>query len=174
MVSVAVLGAAGGIGQPLSLLLKLTPGIARLSLYDIVNIPGVATDIAHICTNTSVEYHVGPSQLDAALRGIDIVVIPAGVARKPGMTRDDLFSINASIVRGLIEAVAETSPRAMVAIITNPVNSAVPIAAEVLKAKGTYDPRRLFGVTTLDSVRASRFVRDIRPDVDAGELRVPV
>ena len=56
---------------------------------------------------------------------------PAGVPRKPGMTRDDLFNINASIVRGLCEAVARTCPQAWVAIIANPVNSTVPIAAEV-------------------------------------------
>ncbi|KAJ2532189.1 hypothetical protein EV175_007172 [Coemansia sp. RSA 1933] len=90
------------------------------------------------------------------------------------MTRDDLFKINAGIVKGLVEAVADNSPRAIIGVISNPVNSTVPIAAEVLKAKGVYDPRRLFGVTTLDVVRASRFVRDIRPDIDATQLRIPV
>ncbi|KAJ2313825.1 hypothetical protein IWW51_001247 [Coemansia sp. RSA 2702] len=174
MVSVAVLGAAGGIGQPLSLLLMLTPGISRLSLYDIVNMPGVAADISHINSNVSVEHHAGAAQLRRALQGIDIVVIPAGVPRKPGMTRDDLFSVNASIVRELTEAVADTCPRALIAIIANPVNSTVPIAAEVLKSRHVYDPRRLFGVTTLDSVRASRFVRDLRPETDAAELHIPI
>ncbi|KAJ2500553.1 hypothetical protein GGH96_002596 [Coemansia sp. RSA 1972] len=173
MVAVAVIGAAGGIGQPLSLLLKLTPGISRLSLYDIVNIPGVATDISHINTNSSVEFYVGQSQLNCALRGINIVVISAGVARKPGMTRDDLFSINASIIHELIEAVADVCPHALIAIITNPLNSTVPIAARVLKSKGCYNPKRLFGITTLDSIRASRFVRDMC-EIDAMELRVPV
>lgn len=43
--------------------------------------------------------------------------------------------------------------QAILNIISNPVNSTVPIAAEVLKAKGVYDPKRLFGVTTLDVVR---------------------
>ncbi|KAJ2149068.1 hypothetical protein IW142_000437 [Coemansia sp. RSA 564] len=173
MVAVAVIGAAGGIGQPLSLLLKLTPGISRLSLYDIVNMPGVATDISHINTNSSVEFYVGQSQLSNALRGINIVVISAGVARKPGMTRNDLFSINASIVRELIEAVADTCPKALIAIVTNPLNSTVPIAAHVLKSKNCYNPKRLFGITTLDSIRASRFVRDTH-GIDAMELHVPV
>ncbi|KAJ2850207.1 hypothetical protein IWW36_002057 [Coemansia brasiliensis] len=172
MVSVAVLGAAGGIGQPLLLLLKLTPGIARLNLYDIVNVPGVATDIAHINTNTKVEYFIGQSQLHAALQNIDIVVISAGIARKPGMTRDDLFNINASIIYELTEAIAKSCPQAHIAIITNPVNSLVPIVAQVLGKN--YNPQRLYGVTTLDSVRASRFVRDIRPQIDATELQVPV
>src|SRR6195952_5028988 len=69
------------------------------------------------------------------------------------MTRDDLFNINAGIVKGLIEVIAEVAPKAYILIISNPVNSTVPIAAAVLKAKGVYDPKRLFGVTTLDVVR---------------------
>ncbi len=44
----ALLGAAGGIGQPLGLLLKMNPAIARLALYDVVNTPGVAADLSHI------------------------------------------------------------------------------------------------------------------------------
>lgn len=63
----------------------------------------------------------------------DVVVIPAGVPRKPGMSRDDLFNTNASIVRDLAKSIAENSPKAIIAIITNPVNSMVPIASEVLK-----------------------------------------
>lgn len=60
-------------------------------------------------------------------------MIPAGVPRKPGMTRDDLFATNAGIVRDLIKGCAKACPKAMIGIITNPVNSTVPIAAEVLK-----------------------------------------
>ena len=78
----------------------------------------------------------GAENLAAALTGCDLVVIPAGVPRKPGMTRDDLFSINAGIVRDLCVAVAENCPGALVNIISNPVNSTVPIAAEVFKQKG--------------------------------------
>ncbi|KAJ1891843.1 hypothetical protein LPJ66_006693 [Kickxella alabastrina] len=174
MVSVAILGAAGGIGQPLSLLMKLNTSITKLNLYDIVNVPGVAADISHIATNAEVKAFLGPTQLADAVTNVDLAIIPAGVPRKPGMTRDDLFKINAGIVKSLVEAIAENSPKAIIAIISNPVNSTVPIAAEILKAKGVYDPKRLFGVTTLDVVRASRFVRDIRPELDATTLRVPV
>lgn len=59
-------------------------------------------------------------------------------------------------------------------MITNPVNSTVPIVAEVLKHHGVYDPRRLFGVTTLDVVRASTFVSDVKSLVDPASLRVTV
>ena len=58
--------------------------------------------------------------------------------RKPGMTRDDLFKINAGIVRDLVAACADACPRALLNIISNPVNSTVPIAAEVLKQKGKF------------------------------------
>jgi hypothetical protein len=47
--------------------------------------------------------YAGADQLAAALKDCDLVVIPAGVPRKPGMTRDDLFNINAGIVKGLCE-----------------------------------------------------------------------
>jgi len=96
-------------------------------------------------------------------------LIPAGVPRKPGMTRDDLFNTNASIVRDLAKAVAESAPNANVLVISNPVNSTVPICAEVFKKAGVYNPKKLFGVTTLDVVRASRFVSQIRNTDPADE-----
>jgi malate dehydrogenase len=155
---VAVLGAAGGIGQPLSLLLKMNPLVSTLHLYDVFNTPGVTADLSHTNTSAVVRGYLGKDQLGPALDGMDLVIIPAGVPRKPGMTRDDLFNINAGIVRTLIEGVAKHCPQAIINIISNPVNSTVPIAAEVLKIAGVYDPRRLFGVTTLDVMRANTFV----------------
>jgi malate dehydrogenase len=90
------------------------------------------------------------------------------------MTRDDLFNINAGIVKGLIEVIAEVAPKAYILIISNPVNSTVPIAAEVLKAKGVFDPKRLFGVTTLDVVRAETFVAEIIGEKNPQNLNIPV
>jgi malate dehydrogenase len=104
---------------------------------------------------------MGDDGLGESLSGADVVVIPAGVPRKPGMTRDDLFNTNASIVQSLTAGVAKHCPDAMVAIISNPVNSTVPIAAETLKAAGVYNPRRLFGVTTLDVLRSNTFVAEL-------------
>ena len=54
------------------------------------------------------------------------------------------------------------APKAHVLIISNPVNSTVPIFAEVLKKNGVFDPKRIFGVTTLDVVRASTFVGQVK------------
>jgi malate dehydrogenase len=103
------------------------------------------------------------------LKGAEIVLIPAGVPRKPGMTRDDLFNTNASIVRDLAKAAADSAPEANILVISNPVNSTVPIVAEIFKGKGVYNPKRLFGVTTLDVVRASRFVSEIKGTDPADE-----
>ncbi|RMZ21016.1 hypothetical protein D0859_12709, partial [Hortaea werneckii] len=167
---VAVLGSAGGIGQPLSLLLKLNPRVSELALYDIKGGPGVAADIGHINTKSNVKgYEATPEGVKECLKGAEIVLIPAGVPRKPGMTRDDLFNTNASIVRDLAKAAAESCPDANMLIISNPVNSTVPITAEVFKSRGVYNPKKLFGVTTLDVVRASRFISQLKNTDPANE-----
>jgi len=175
MVKAVVAGASGGIGQPLSLLLKTSSLIDELSLYDVVNTPGVATDLSHISTVAKISgYLPADDGMAKALSGADIVVIPAGIPRKPGMTRDDLFKINAGIVRDLITGCAKHCPKAFLLIISNPVNSTVPIAAEVLKAHGVLDAQRLFGVTTLDVVRSETFVAEIVGAANPGKLTVPV
>jgi malate dehydrogenase len=90
------------------------------------------------------------------------------------MTRDDHFKIHAGIVKGLIEGVAQYAPKAYILVISNPVNSTVPIAAEVLKKAGVFDPKKLFGVTTLDVVRAETFVASITGEKDPQTLNIPV
>ncbi|CAO2629968.1 Malate dehydrogenase, mitochondrial [Lemmus lemmus] len=142
---VAVLGASGGIGQPLSLLLKNSPLVSRLTLYDIAHTPGVAADLSHIETRANVK----------------------------GMTRDDLFNTNATIVATLTAACAQHCPEAMVCIIANPVNSTIPITAEVFKKHGVYNPNKIFGVTTLDIVRANTFVAELK-GLDPARVNVPV
>jgi len=177
---ICVCGAAGGIGQPLSLLLKMNlPSGTVLSLYDVINTPGVGEDLAHISTNVTIETYLGDMknaanpEVDKALKGADVVLIPAGVPRKPGMTRDDLFKINAGIIRDLINAVIKNCPKAIIGIITNPVNSTVPVAAELLKKAKVYDRRKLFGVSTLDIVRAQTFIGELKK-VDPTKVRVDV
>ncbi len=171
---VAVIGGAGGIGQALSLLLKnRLPAGSDLALYDIAPVtPGVAADLSHIPTPVSVKGYAG-EDLAPALDGADIVLITAGIARKPGMDRADLFNINAGIVKSLMEEVAVVCPKALVGIVTNPVNTTVAIAAEVLKKAGVYDKRKLFGVTTLDVIRSETFVAELK-DKDPSDIWVPV
>ncbi len=171
---VAVLGAAGGIGQALALLLKLQlPAGTNLALYDIAPVtPGVAVDVSHIPTAVKAVGYAGEDPTPA-LEGANLVLISAGVARKPGMDRSDLFNINAGIVRNLIEKVATVCPTACVGIITNPVNTTVAIAAEVLKKAGVYDKRKLFGVTSLDVLRSETFVAELKGK-DVSRVKVPV
>uniref|UniRef100_A0A1B6CWZ2 Malate dehydrogenase, mitochondrial n=1 Tax=Clastoptera arizonana TaxID=38151 RepID=A0A1B6CWZ2_9HEMI len=131
-IKVAVCGASGGIGQPLSLLLKQSPLVSELSLYDIAHSLGVAADLSHCDNNAKVTGYNGPEQLRDALQCAEIVIIPAGVPRKPGMTRDDLFNTNASIVCELIRAIAEVSPKALIAIISNPGTDPTKISVPVV------------------------------------------
>ncbi|PKE29155.1 malate dehydrogenase [Rahnella sp. AA] len=171
---VAVLGAAGGIGQALALLLKTQlPSGSELSLYDIAPVtPGVAVDLSHIPTAVKIKGFCG-EDATPALVGADIVLISAGVARKPGMDRSDLFNVNAGIVRNLIQQVAKTCPDACIGVITNPVNTTVAIAAEVLKNAGVYDKNKLFGVTTLDAIRSNTFVAELKGK-HPEDIEVPV
>ena len=88
---------------------------------------------------------------------------------------NQLIQSNASIVRDLAKVVAKVAPKAYIGVISNPVNSTVPIVAEVFKKEGVYDPKRLFGVTTLDVVRAATFVSEAAgKPLDAGKYHVPV
>lgn len=64
---VAVCGASGGIGQPLSLLLKQSPLVTQLNLFDIVNTPGVAADLSHINTNAKVKAFNGNEQIEVSI-----------------------------------------------------------------------------------------------------------
>ncbi|MGM3173036.1 malate dehydrogenase [Dickeya lacustris] len=171
---VAVLGAAGGIGQALALLLKTQlPSGSELSLYDIAPVtPGVAVDLSHIPTDVKIKGFCG-EDATPALEGADIVLMSAGVARKPGMDRSDLFNVNAGIVRNLVAQIARTCPKACIGIITNPVNTTVAIAAEVLKQAGVYDKNKLFGITTLDIIRSNTFVAELKGKLPQ-DIEVPV
>ncbi len=171
---VAVLGAAGGIGQALSLLLKTQlPAGSELSLYDVAPVvPGVAVDLSHIPTDVKVA-GFGADALGDALTGADIVLIPAGMPRKPGMDRADLFAVNAGIIKTLAEGIVANCPKALVGIITNPVNGTVPIVAEVFKKAGTFEANRVFGITTLDVIRSEAFVAELK-GLNVADVKVPV
>ncbi|XP_016992278.2 malate dehydrogenase, mitochondrial [Drosophila rhopaloa] len=170
---VSVVGAGGGIGQPLSLLIRRSPGIDELALHDLSEMKGIAADLSHVSQEGKVIGFTGEVELEPALSGADVVVVAAGMPRLPGMLRDQLMAANGSVAVKVATAVSNACPGALLAFITNPINMIVPTAAEVLKAHGAYDPRRLFGITTLDVVRSKKFIGDamkISPD----KVNIPV
>jgi malate dehydrogenase len=179
---VCVCGGAGGIGQPLSMLMALDERVGELCVFDlniaVVPAQGVAADLSHLERPSKVKaYSLDLGQkpvedLGECLKGCDLVLVPAGLPRKPGMTRADLLATNAGIAKGIVEACAKHCPDAVVALIVNPVNSVVPAMAELYKKAGK-DPSKIVGVTSLDVVRANKFVHEIT-DVPLSEISVPV
>lgn len=179
---VAVCGGSGGIGQPMALLMAMDQHVTELVVQDVtmalVPAAGVAADLGHIETKVKVSgCAIDPAnpvkdQVGDSFKGCDLVLVPAGLPRKPGMTRDDLFAINAGIAKGIVDACAEHCPNAVVALIVNPVNSIVPAMVEIWKKKGL-DPKKVLGVTTLDVVRANKFVAELT-GADPSDVDVPV
>eukprot|EP00439_Symbiodinium_sp_Y106_P022825 s3386_g2.t2 len=179
---VCVCGGSGGIGQPLSLLMALDDNVGELSVYDLdfAMVPpgGVAADLNHLEKKVKVKGYVKSKDekaidvLGDCLKDCNLVLVPAGLPRKPGQTRDDLFKINAGIAKEVVEACAKYCPNAVIALIVNPVNSVVPAMAELYKKKGL-DPKKIVGVTTLDGVRANKFVAEITGE-NPNNIEVPV
>uniref|UniRef100_A0A1I8JFN5 Malate dehydrogenase, mitochondrial n=1 Tax=Macrostomum lignano TaxID=282301 RepID=A0A1I8JFN5_9PLAT len=143
---VAILGACGAVGQPLALMLKRSAFVSELALYDTLDTRGLPRVSG---------YQGGRQQLADCLRHCSLVVMLAGRPRQLGMQLSDLFEQNAGTVAELTSAVARHCPEALLCLLTSPLNSSVPLAAEVLRRYGVYNPRRLFGVTAINSVRAN-------------------
>lgn len=134
---------------------------------------GVAADISHINTPPIVKAYTGQEEIESALAGSKVVLIPAGIPRKPGMTRDELFDVNSNIIMSLSRFVAKYAKDAFLNVITNPVNTMMPIVAEVMKQENCFNPKFLFGVTQLDVVRASTFA-SLQAGKNAGDIHVNV
>jgi len=179
---VCVGGGSGGIGQPLCMLMAMNENVKELCVYDLdiamVPAEGVATDLSHLEKRVKVSAYTltkddkPVDKLGDCLTGCDLVLVPAGLPRKPGMTRADLLGINAGIAKGIVEACGKHCPNAILALIVNPVNSVVPAMCELYKKKGL-DPKKIVGVTTLDCVRANKFVHEITGDA-IDRINIPV
>jgi malate dehydrogenase len=168
---VCVVGGAGGIGQPMSLLMATCPMVKELAIIDLnvamVPAEGVQADLSHIegpCKVTSTVLTLNEDKaIDKAgdaLTGCHLVLVPAGVPRKPGQDRKDLLNINCNIAKGTVEACAKYCPDAVIGLIVNPVNSVVPAMCELWKKAGL-NPKKIVGISTLDVVRANKFVQEI-------------
>ncbi len=94
----------------------------------------------------------------ADIKDSDVVVVTAGVARKPGMTREDLVGINQKIITDVANNVAASSPNATVIVVTNPLDTMTFLAYKVLSAKGFPKNRVMGQAGVLDSARMRTFM----------------
>ncbi|WP_028844173.1 malate dehydrogenase [Thermodesulfovibrio thiophilus] len=152
---VAIIG-AGNVGATTALFV-VNSGLADVVLYDIVEgMPqGKALDILQNTAVTGVKSDIsGTNSLDD-LAGSDIVVITAGLARKPGMRRKDLLMSNTEIVGGIVKQIADICPQAIYIVVTNPMD----VMAYVTLAVSGVNRQRVLGMGgILDSSRFKTFI----------------
>lgn len=155
---IVVLG-AGNIGGSLAQRLAEADLAAEVALVDIVDgLPqGKALDLQESAPILGFSTRVTGSTDLAALKGADLVVETAGLARKPGMSRSDLLEKNATILRGHALAVRKHCPEAVVQVVTNPVD----VMTYWFRAVSQLPTARVFGESgTLDTARFRWFVAE--------------
>ena len=132
-------------------------GLADVVLVDVVEgMPqGKALDLAEAAPLLSHDCSLRGANDYEATQWSDVVVITAGVARKPGMSRMDLLKTNADIVRGVAEQVAQNSPQAIVVVVSNPLDVMTHLTWRVTG----FSPERVVGMAgVLDSARFRAFI----------------
>lgn len=132
-------------------------GLADVVLVDIVEgLPqGKALDLAESAPILGHDCAISGTNDYAATAGSDIVVVTSGIARKPGMSRDDLLATNAGIVGGVVRAAAAVSPAAILIIVTNPLDAMCHVAADV----SGFPRQRVIGMAgVLDTARFRTFM----------------
>jgi malate dehydrogenase len=154
---IALVG-AGQIGGTLALLAGMKD-LGDVVLVDIAEgVPqGKALDIAQAAPVEGFDGAFTGSNDYAAIAGADVVIVTAGIPRKPGMSRDDLIGINTGIIKGVGENIKKHAPSAFVIVITNPLDVMVGIMQEVTG----FDPKKVVGMAgVLDSSRFRHFLAD--------------
>jgi len=133
---------AGKVGAQAALEIA-SAGIDDLALVDIVQglAEGEALDISHRLSDAGVDTKVTGSQDYSAIDGAELVIVTAGLARKPGMTRMDLLSKNAGIIASVAKEVAKHAPDSVLLMVTNPMDAMTYVA---LKASG-FPKQRVVG-----------------------------
>lgn len=130
---------------------------ADILLVDVVeNLPqGVALDISECGPIVGFDSRVTGSNRYEDIEGSDLVLVTAGLPRKPGMSRDDLVRVNADIVRAVMSHVRDRCPTAIVLIMTNPLDAMAYLA---MRETG-FDSKRVIGQAgVLDSARFKTFI----------------
>jgi malate dehydrogenase len=127
---IALIG-AGQIGGTLALLVGLKH-LGDIVLFDIIEgtPQGKALDIAQAGAVEDFDARILGTNSYDDIKGADVVIVTAGVPRKPGMSRDDLLGINAKVVREVGAAIKKNCPKAFVIVITNPLDAMVWVMRE--------------------------------------------
>jgi malate dehydrogenase len=149
---------AGNIGGTLAHL-AANKELGDVVLFDVVEgLPqGKALDIAQACAVEDVDVSIKGTNDYKDLEGADVVIVTAGIARKPGMSRDDLVATNTGIVSTVADNLKKFCPNAFVIVITNPLDAMV----WVMQQKTGFDPKKVVGMAgVLDSARFSFFVAE--------------
>lgn len=118
---------------------------------------GVALDLTEAMPVFGTDTHFSGTANYEEIAGSDVVIITAGLPRKPGMSREDLVNTNASIVKDIAEKVAKYAPDAYIIVLTNPVDSMTYVA---LKASGFPRSRVLGQSGVLDTARYRTFIAE--------------
>ncbi|XP_067004007.2 malate dehydrogenase, mitochondrial [Anabrus simplex] len=172
-IKVTLCGCNGRVGRYVALLLKQSRHISQLRLHDVTPVPTYLSDLSLIDTACEVLVFAGRHQLKESLSDADIVVMTAGLSRNLGLSKTDLFMKNAKIVAAIAEASSKMCPRALFVVVTNPINSLVPVVSEVLHHHHSYDANRVFGLAHTHVVRASTLAARAK-QLDPQKLIVPV
>jgi len=134
-------------------------GLADVVLVDIVDgLPqGKGLDLAEAAPVVGHDARVIGTNDYADTAGSDVIVVTSGLARQPGMSRDDLLIKNAGIVRAVVSSAAEHSPDAILVIVTNPLDA----MCHVAMAASGFPRERVLGMAgVLDSARFRSFIAD--------------
>ncbi len=164
---VTVIG-AGNVGATTAQRIIET-GLADVVLVDIVEgLPqGKALDLAEAAPVVGYDVQITGTNDYADTAGSKIIVVTSGIARKPGMSRDDLIATNAAIVGGVVKEAAAVSPDAIIIVVTNPLDVMCHVA---LKASG-FPRERVIGMAgVLDTARFRYFIAD-ELDVSVRDVR---
>jgi malate dehydrogenase len=147
---------AGQIGGTLALLAGLKE-LGDIVLVDVAEgVPqGKGLDIAEAAPVEGFDAVITGSNDYSALAGADVVIVTAGIPRKPGMSRDDLIGINTGIVNQVGAGIKAHAPNAFVIVITNPLDAMV----EVMQRATGFNPAKVVGMAgVLDSARFRHFL----------------
>tara|TARA_R110002094_G_scaffold172423_4_gene154053 strand:- start:414 stop:1403 length:990 start_codon:yes stop_codon:yes gene_type:complete len=143
---------AGGVGGNIAHLAAQADMVREIALIDIA--PGMAAatalDLNHTSGITGASVRCSGGETLDLVAGADVVVVTAGRARSPGMTRADLIDVNARVIRQAGEAIRSGAPNAVVIVVTNPLDE---MTVEMLRATGFPRERVLGMAGTLDSSR---------------------